>query len=705
MIKSDAISLINIRGKEIIAFGGLISPANVEINHKVKLGGVSFTDGKNMETGLPEFMVDDSEDEFNPTFTPSKGLFVLKALTAHEYGHVWFSKFTDCAQFNLKMGEKLEQEAGINLQLAIRTVQHILNCTEDGRIEKRMSNLYPGLLNYFRYLNGISWQRDTEEVPSEIDPSTGKNKKELNNFLHCIVDYAVVGIKPRWYKNTKSTRLRDEFEKIESLIDDCIDARTCKKNTEITEKIIETSWDYLVELLTDIQNNQEEMDNFMNSLGDGDIQEGTEGVADGSNKGSGSSSPRLSSEGDEGDDGEDGTGTTKGDEGEDTGEGSLNAVEENEDGEGDNSGSAYSSKGNKTKAKYKDTYETSKDKSQYGRENISGDGGGSTKTIKSKTPEELIQDMIEESSESADKEAETVTSKPPKKEVEDSSSITQSEISKMITDVGYDKEHIREYCEVKGKYSMKDIPSQLRPQAVKFRRDVEKCFSQKNTRLSKMTSGRLDCRQLHRIGMQEYNLFEKIANRSDTDAVVEICWDGSGSMYGGKQNLSADACSIIEYGLKGMVPLKIINFSTNYDTVLHYLVKNFDDSDKHISYSTSYSKSKGFNGGNKDGYSIRVCTQELLKRPEKDKILIVLSDGLPSDYNSINPEDDVKDAVKCARRKGIVVIPIFFGDDYFRNDERTLNAYQYMYEKHIINSSPEELGNRLVKLLKSLVLK
>lgn len=687
MHKNDALTLISVRGTEVIRFGQLIAPEGVHINHKVKFGGGSFTNGRDMETGLFEFMVDESEDELNPKFTPDLGLYSLKGLTAHEYGHVWFTKFTEFKKFQEKMIKKFEAE-GILPALGGKIAAHVFNITEDGRIEKRMGNMYPGLVNYFRYNNGTIWQRDPEEMPSEIDASTGVDKKELDNFLRCLITYSVVGLRPRWWKGTKGTELRDQVENVLPFIDKTVDAPTCRKCCDITEELFEACWDYLIKLLKELQDDEERLDEYMNGDGAeagaggvGDFGEGTSGEGDGTSAGEGDASVRVGSD--------------------------------PASGAGDNSGSSYSSDGSKLEdSEYEDTYEMATGAAERSRANITHDGGGSTKVIKSKetlpdapskSAEEIISGITEEAKTTAAKEA--AATPEAKKEAPKTTGGTMSseEIARMEGEVGYDKESIRTYIEKRDRYSYITIPDKLRPRAARFKRKVQRCFKEKNTQITKMTSGKLDMRLIHKVAMDEYNVFSKDLNKSAVDAVVEICWDGSGSMHGGKQNYSGEACAVIEEGLKGLVPLKIINFSTDWNHVIHYQVKDFDENNRSVNYAWSYTKSKGFNGGNKDGYSIRVCTQDLLKRPEKDKILIVMSDGLPTDYNSINPEDDVKDAVKQARKKGVIVIPIFFGDEYFR--ESSFKDYEYMYEKFIINSAPEELPDRLVKLLEKLVLR
>ena len=65
-----------------------------------------------------------------------------------------------------------------------------------------------------------------------------------------------------------------------------------------------------------------------------------------------------------------------------------------------------------------------------------------------------------------------------------------------------------------------------------------------------------------------------------------------------------------------------------------------------------------------------------MARPERKKLLIVLSDGLPSNYNgSPTGKDDVRSAVDIAIRSGISVISIYFGGDY----EDVTRTFAWMY--------------------------
>ena len=316
--------------------------------------------------------------------------------------------------------------------------------------------------------------------------------------------------------------------------------------------------------------------------------------------------------------------------------------------------------------------------------------------------EEELQSMLEEISVDA-KIQEAKSKKEEALESANSSSISENEIQ-AIKDA-YNDPHIEDYKAVKVE-AKASLPSEIALKGRLFRREIEKTLQTQNDFYLRGTrSGRLNRPALHKIAQNDFKLFEKKIEPNKTNAAIAICWDGSGSMSGTKQQQSTIACSIIEEGLKGLVPLKIINFTTTYGNMVHhYIVKDFNDRDRNHNYAYSYGVSRSFSGGNKDGYSIKVLTKELEKRSEEQKILIVLSDGLPSDYPSLNyAMDDVNKAVKEARKKGIEVISIMFGERGFRESE--YENYIRMYESGVISSDPANIQTELVKLIKKTLFK
>lgn len=92
---------------------------------------------------------------------------------------------------------------------------------------------------------------------------------------------------------------------------------------------------------------------------------------------------------------------------------------------------------------------------------------------------------------------------------------------------------------------------------------------------------------------------------------------------------------------------------------------------------------------------------ELSKRREMRKILVILSDGLPSGYRGeTEATADVRSAVQEARKNGIIVIPILYGS---AEQDKHLEVYNRMYEKGIICASQSSVLDDFEKLLVSLI--
>ena len=90
----------------------------------------------------------------------------------------------------------------------------------------------------------------------------------------------------------------------------------------------------------------------------------------------------------------------------------------------------------------------------------------------------------------------------------------------------------------------------------------------------------------------------------------------------------------------------------------------------------------------------------LAKRTERRKVLVVLSDGLPSGYFSeAEAIDDVRTAVQAARRRGLLVIPII----YTARTDENVDAYRRMYEKSMIFADSVGMLGEFERLLMKLV--
>lgn len=214
-----------------------------------------------------------------------------------------------------------------------------------------------------------------------------------------------------------------------------------------------------------------------------------------------------------------------------------------------------------------------------------------------------------------------------------------------------------------------------------------------------LKAGSLNTKALYRLKQSDLSIFKEHRLPTINTAAYYFLWDGSGSMCGFKQSESGSACAVLEEAVRGIYPLKIVNFCTDYGGVVHYLVRDFDDKSR-FNAAYSFAAKRSFSGGNKDGFSIREAANELIRRHETNKFLIVLSDGAPSDYPSRKAAiDDVKGAVAFAREHNIDVTSIFFGTECERSNE--LSLYQEMYGRgNIIACEPDAIVSHLIAIVK-----
>lgn len=249
------------------------------------------------------------------------------------------------------------------------------------------------------------------------------------------------------------------------------------------------------------------------------------------------------------------------------------------------------------------------------------------------------------------------------------------------------------------------MPSDLQLRADEFEKQIENILQTKKKTIYGLRSGKLDSGSIYKLIMGDLELFTEEETPHEFDGCCYILQDNSGSMgYGScsKREYACEANAIVEQGLGNLMPLKIVAFDasgSNY--VTHEIVKEFDEIQ---SMNCSYNfLIQGRSGScNMDGYDIRIATQELLARGEKDKLLIVLSDGTPSGYSSRNGINDVADAVQEAEKAGIKVIGIYFADKLCDNE---INNYRKMYGDDIIATTPDKIEERLIELMKNFYFK
>jgi hypothetical protein len=709
---------------------------------RVTTGEDSYTDGRLIVLGLPMFFRQDQypDNAFGRMMNKqvrengTKGLYTLlfRILLAHEVQHINSSSFSMIKEL-IEDGSVYLQSLGVHERVGKKVSQSLMNILEDGRIEMIAVNKLPGLKQGFILLNqGIRYQGAIEKIAEN-------ETEEYLHFISQILSYAKTGYYAPGIDVYSEHRLMSEFSKIANIIDRAVTAETCRELRDLTMELIKTSGPYIAELLSKASENQNAIDELMNQLGEmmsewttdeeKEFNTGGEGAitirrvpskaqkkpADGKDEPEEeSSSGQGASEKGEEDDGEEGSGETASEEGgseedeaetdgsESDGEEGDNASADNEDGSTQSDGSgedeAEGEKGDKDGSKSEFSEKPPKD-----GDNIKSEGSedGAFDDIdpmsEGWTDEEIeeMEEFINSSSEAIEREEASARVSEQNRQSE----LSDKEVSEII-DL-YQDDYYATYREEVVLVPSDPLPIDIYAKGQQLKRAMERILFVRCAHERGLRRGTLDPTALWKVGALDDRIFEKKADKNRSFAFF-LLQDGSGSMSGEKELESAKALAMIEEGLKDFVSMKISTFNVGDCGVTHYTAKGFNDN-SHGNKSYNFLKVQKASGGNKDGFSIRVAAKELLKRPERTKVLIVLSDGLPSDYKGgyEHGRRDVKDAVRDARKNGILVIAIRFGDASWMAS--TDEEYKFMYEKDYLACKPNEIFQRLLNVVQTIL--
>ena len=249
------------------------------------------------------------------------------------------------------------------------------------------------------------------------------------------------------------------------------------------------------------------------------------------------------------------------------------------------------------------------------------------------------------------------------------------------------------------------LPPEFSERAKALHHRLDKLLRQQRERSAGQRTGALSQRELWKIPLDAKDVFRRKAPPSQRETAFYLLIDRSGSMgsgVGGGQSKLFTAlatAAIMEEALKGIAYTKIVAFDGGTNAVQHCVIKDFDQKEIGSRCIDAMGQIAAGNG-NKDGYSIRAAALDLAKRTERRKILVVLSDGLPSGYFSeAEAIDDVRTAVQAARRRGLLVIPII----YTARTDENVDAYRRMYEKSILFADSVGMLGEFERLLMKLV--
>ncbi|KIX89780.1 hypothetical protein TP70_11510 [Staphylococcus microti] len=226
-----------------------------------------------------------------------------------------------------------------------------------------------------------------------------------------------------------------------------------------------------------------------------------------------------------------------------------------------------------------------------------------------------------------------------------------------------------------------------------------------------LTKGRLQRNLVNWFIDDQYKLFYKKADQSQTfDATFTLLIDASASMHD-KMDETIKGVVLFHETLKALnVRHEILAFNEDafdsdednqpniIDEIINYHQSIYQAEAPRIMSLTPQDD-------NRDGVAIRVASERLLTRAEKQKFLIVFSDGEPSAFNYAQEGIlDTYEAVEMSRKLGIEVFNVFLSQETITEAiEQTIHNIYGPFA--IFVEGVEHLPSQLSPLLKKLLLK
>lgn len=203
---------------------------------------------------------------------------------------------------------------------------------------------------------------------------------------------------------------------------------------------------------------------------------------------------------------------------------------------------------------------------------------------------------------------------------------------------------------------------------------------------------RLDMRSFHH---QDSSFFIRTRLPADEQRLaVGLLIDESGSMGWGDRITHARKTAIVLYDfcVSLGIPVTIYGHSTDCRGVALYSYAEFDSVDEKDRYRLMDMIDRS---GNRDGAALRFVAEHLAKRPEKRKLLILISDGQPADdgYYGTEAEADLRGIKKEYARQNIILFAAAIGDDK--------DAIQRIYQEGFLDITRlDDLPKNLTILIK-----
>lgn len=216
--------------------------------------------------------------------------------------------------------------------------------------------------------------------------------------------------------------------------------------------------------------------------------------------------------------------------------------------------------------------------------------------------------------------------------------------------------------------------------------------------------GTLDKRSIVKLALPpidkgEWNrkLFYQMEEHTHINTCIHILVDWSGSMSGSKKRNAVEAAYRAVHTFNNVLrmPVAVSAFTADYDEecIIGYMKKYEDRTCTAKDLSTRFSYFDAHTAGNNDADAVMWAYRRTKNRPENRKLLIVMSDGSPTDGASCrtSPRDSLKHVTKTIQDEGVVELyGLGIQDD---------NVKKYYNNYKIVNNT-KDINPALFNLLK-----
>lgn len=637
----------------------------------------------------------------HPSVTKIRGRMnryeMICGLFAHELGHVLYTDFLAKQTYMnylsankffpappvLKEAQDARYEKDFweyvkadprNMAFAQQIAFFIANVLEDGYIESRILAQFPGMLGYNLSIMRDHQFKDMSTVTQLIEKEDDGSGHIFQSILQIILSYALFGEIKYGETPLSDIRIQTVFKLIPQ-IDDAVTTTSAKERWQIVSLILIRLWHHIEDYIEICKEHQDEAASAGSGSSAGEILAGLlQALSGTSSQGEGSGTPVPGADKDappavNSEKREKTKAECKSDENE-SGEDSENAESESntnqsDEAESDSNFSPDSIDGG-TSGKQATTSEEGGRIPYHQTDSVSEPVGGETqydddyKREQSDRAAADIERMLEQMAEKA--ACKQLENERIQELNEAAQSISYGNIHNGVNIAVHriaevDEELQDQYHQICG--PLLTISKQLQRNLIQKLKDQQRGGKQTGLVMGRRLDAHALCRNDGKV-FYKNNLPNEIPRIS-----VGLLLDESGSMSCGDRSTYARAAAIILYDFcQAMnIPIMVYGHSTSWSKGVDlYSYAEFDSIDKNDKYRMMDISARG---SNRDGAALRFVAEQLSKRDEEVRILILVSDGQPADtgYSGTAAEEDLRGIKQEYKRKGLLFVAAAIGDD------------------------------------------